>query len=102
MKTIRIASGQGFWGDMLEAPVRQVEGGPIDLELEVYRGEVTGTIISQGLRDHWLSSEVSLIGRERKGGLDVADGVDQRVVGGPGRVLAVTGDHLGVAHRDLR
>src|ERR1044071_7869711 len=27
---IRIASGQGFWGDMLDAPVRQVDGGPID------------------------------------------------------------------------
>ena len=27
---IRIASGQGFWGDLLDAPVRQVEGGPID------------------------------------------------------------------------
>jgi hypothetical protein len=29
--TFRIASGQGFWGDWLEAPVRQVEGGPIDV-----------------------------------------------------------------------
>ncbi|MYG81895.1 MAG: DUF1446 domain-containing protein, partial [Gemmatimonadetes bacterium] len=27
---VRIASGQGFWGDDLEAPVRQVEAGPID------------------------------------------------------------------------
>jgi hypothetical protein len=27
---IRIANGQGFWGDWLEAPVRLVEQGPID------------------------------------------------------------------------
>src|SRR5439155_8074923 len=29
-KRIRIAGGQGFWGDSPDAPVRQVEGGPID------------------------------------------------------------------------
>src|SRR3989449_7514936 len=28
--TVRIAAGQGFWGDWLEAPYRQVTGGPID------------------------------------------------------------------------
>ena len=27
---IRIANGQGFWGDWLEAPVRLIEQGPID------------------------------------------------------------------------
>ena len=26
---IRIANGQGFWGDWLEAPVRLVEQGPV-------------------------------------------------------------------------
>ena len=30
MRTVRIGNGQGFWGDDLEAPVRQVEGGPLD------------------------------------------------------------------------
>ena len=29
-ETIRIACGQGFWGDMLDAPVRQVNEGPSD------------------------------------------------------------------------
>ena len=29
-RMIRIANGQGFWGDWLEAPVRLVEQGPID------------------------------------------------------------------------
>ena len=27
---IRIANGQGFWGDSLEAPVEQIRRGPID------------------------------------------------------------------------
>ena len=27
---IRIANGQGFWGDSLEAPVEQVRRGPLD------------------------------------------------------------------------
>jgi hypothetical protein len=29
-RVVRIAAGQGFWGDWLEAPVRQVRGGKID------------------------------------------------------------------------
>ena len=27
---IRVASGQGFWGDLLSAPVDHVRGGEID------------------------------------------------------------------------
>jgi hypothetical protein len=47
MKTIRIASGQGFWGDMLEAPVRQVEEGPIDYLMLDYLAEVTMSIMQK-------------------------------------------------------
>lgn len=47
MKTIRIASGQGFWGDWLEAPVRQVEGGPIDYLMLDYLAEVTMSIMQK-------------------------------------------------------
>ena len=44
---IRIANGQGFWGDWLEAPVRLVEQGPIDyLELD-YLAEVTMSILQK-------------------------------------------------------
>ncbi len=46
-KTIRIASGQGFWGDWLEAPVRQVEGGPIDYLMMDYLAEVTMSIMQK-------------------------------------------------------
>jgi hypothetical protein len=42
---VRVASGQGFWGDELEAPVRQVEGGPIDYLVLDYLAEVTMSIL---------------------------------------------------------
>ena len=44
---VRIASGQGFWGDWLEAPVRQVEGGPIDFLMMDYLAEVTMSIMQK-------------------------------------------------------
>ena len=42
-----MASGQGFWGDWLEAPVRQVEGGPIDYLMMDYLAEVTMSILQK-------------------------------------------------------
>ena len=45
--TLRIASGQGFWGDWLEAPVRQVEGGPIDYLMMDFLAEVTMSILQK-------------------------------------------------------
>lgn len=44
---IRIAGGQGFWGDLLDAPVRQVEGGPIDYLMLDYLAEVTMSIMQK-------------------------------------------------------
>ncbi len=46
-RTLRIASGQGFWGDWLEAPRRQVEGGPIDYLMMDYLAEVTMSIMQK-------------------------------------------------------
>ena len=45
--TVRIAAGQGFWGDWLEAPVRQVRGGPIDYLVLDYLAEVTMSILQK-------------------------------------------------------
>src|SRR5205085_557949 len=42
---IRIANGQGFWGDWLEAPVRLIEQGPIDYLTLDYLAEVTMSIL---------------------------------------------------------
>jgi hypothetical protein len=51
-RTVRIAAGQGFWGDWLEAPVRQVQGGPIDYLMMDYLAEVTMSIMQkQRMRD---------------------------------------------------
>ena len=47
MKQIRIAAGQGFWGDLIDAPVRQVEGGPIDYLMLDYLAEVTMSIMQK-------------------------------------------------------
>jgi hypothetical protein len=44
---IRVASGQGFWGDAVDAPVRQVEGGPIDYLMMDYLAEVTMSILQK-------------------------------------------------------
>jgi len=45
--TVRIAAGQGFWGDWLEAPYRQVTGGPIDYLMLDYLAEVTMSILQK-------------------------------------------------------
>jgi Acyclic terpene utilisation family protein AtuA len=44
---IRIAAGQGFWGDLPDAPVRQVEDGPIDYLMLDYLAEVTMSIMQK-------------------------------------------------------
>jgi hypothetical protein len=44
---IRIGAGQGFWGDLPDAPVRQVEAGPIDYLMLDYLAEVTMSIMQK-------------------------------------------------------
>lgn len=46
-RVVRVASGQGFWGDWLEAPRRQVEGGPVDYLMLDYLAEVTMSIVQK-------------------------------------------------------
>jgi acyclic terpene utilization AtuA family protein len=46
-RPIRIAAGQGFWGDWLEAPWRQVTGGPVDYLMMDYLAEVTMSIMQK-------------------------------------------------------
>ncbi len=45
--TVRVAAGQGFWGDWLEAPYRQVTGGTIDYLMMDYLAEVTMSILQK-------------------------------------------------------
>jgi hypothetical protein len=46
-RVVRVAAGQGFWGDWPEAPVRQVRGGPIDYLMMDYLAEVTMSIMQK-------------------------------------------------------
>jgi hypothetical protein len=46
-RKVRVAAGQGFWGDWLEAPVRQVRGGEIDYLMLDYLAEVTMSIMQK-------------------------------------------------------
>ena len=47
MKKVRVASGQGFWGDLLSAPIDQVRRGPIDYLMLDYLAEVTMSIMQK-------------------------------------------------------
>jgi Acyclic terpene utilisation family protein AtuA len=49
-KLVRIANGQGFWGDSVDAPVRLVEGGGIDYLTLDYLAEVTLSIMQKQRR----------------------------------------------------
>ena len=70
---IRIANGQGFWGDSLEAPVEQVRRGPIDYLTLDYLAEVTMSILqkqrSRDPRAGYARDFVEMIGR---GAVDIA------------------------------
>src|SRR3990172_6106420 len=44
---IRIASGQGFWGDLIDAPYHQVTKGQVDYLVMDYLAEVTMSILQK-------------------------------------------------------
>jgi hypothetical protein len=46
-RSIRIGSGQGFWGDRPDAPIEQVRNGPIDYLMMDYLAEVTMSILQK-------------------------------------------------------
>ena len=46
-RVIRIANGQGFWGDSVDAPVRLIEEGPLDYLTLDYLAEVTMSILQK-------------------------------------------------------
>ncbi len=48
--TVRVASGQGFWGDWQEAPKLQVRSGPIDYLMMDYLAEITMSIMEKQRR----------------------------------------------------
>lgn len=46
-RVVRVASGQGFWGDWQEAPKLQVRTGPIDYLMLDYLAEITMSILQK-------------------------------------------------------
>ena len=46
-RVVRVASGQGFWGDRPEAPLVQVTRGPVDYVVMDYLAEVTMSILQK-------------------------------------------------------
>lgn len=115
---VRIAAGQGFWGDDIEAPVRQIEAGPIDYLMLDYLAEVTMSIMqkqrSRDPRAGYARDFVPLMERifpacadrgirvvTNAGGVNpaecagaVADAGRRAGVGGRARIGVVTGDDL--------
>jgi hypothetical protein len=83
-KVVRVASGQGFWGDSLDAPRQQVEGGPIDYLMLDYLAEVTMSILQkQKERDPNMGYARDFVGAVES----VLDGVTERGV----RIIANAG-----------
>jgi hypothetical protein len=117
-RIVRVASGQGFWGDWLDAPRRQVEGGPVDYLMLDYLAEVTMSILQkQKERDPSMGYARDFIGAMESvlpavtdrgvkvianaGGVNplscahaVLDVAEARRVAGNVRVGVVTGDDL--------
>ncbi len=61
-QSIRIASGQGFWGDLQTAPVDQVRNGPVDYMMMDYLAEVTMSILQkQKMKDPNLGYAKDLV-----------------------------------------
>lgn len=117
-RRVRVGGAQGFWGDDLDAPVRMVEGGPLDYLMLDYLAEVTMSILRK-LRDRdpsagYAGDFVTLMERiwptcaekgirvvanaggvNPRGAADALGEAGRRAgVGGRARVGLVTGDDL--------
>ena len=106
-KTVRIAAGQGFWGDWLEAPLRQVRGGSIDYLVMDYLAEVTMSILQkQRSRDPALGFARDFVSQMERILPDIAD-KNIRVISNAGGVnpracavaVRAVADRLGLGDR---
>jgi Acyclic terpene utilisation family protein AtuA len=71
---IRIANGQGFWGDSLDAPLEQVRRGPIDYLTLDYLAEVTMSILQkQRARDPRAGYARDFVAMIEQGARDIVD-----------------------------
>ncbi len=71
---VRIANGQGFWGDSLEAPLEQIRRGPIDYLTLDYLAEVTMSILQkQRSRDPKSGYARDFVDMVARGGADILE-----------------------------
>jgi hypothetical protein len=71
---IRIANGQGFWGDSLEAPLEQIRRGPLDYLTLDYLAEVTMSILQkQRARDPRAGYARDFVSMIEQGARDIVD-----------------------------
>ncbi|MCH8567337.1 MAG: DUF1446 domain-containing protein [Balneolales bacterium] len=92
-KSIRIASGQGFWGDLPTAPIRQVKEGNIDYLMMDYLAEVTMSIMQkQKLRNPDFGYARDFVG--------VIEAILPEIAAGKVRVLSNAGGVNPVACKD--
>ncbi|MGI8741289.1 MAG: acyclic terpene utilization AtuA family protein [Bryobacteraceae bacterium] len=71
---IRIANGQGFWGDSLEAPLEQIRRGPINYLTLDYLAEVTMSILQkQRSRDPRTGYARDFVDMVARGGSDILE-----------------------------
>ena len=85
-RIVRVAGGQGFWGDSLDAPRQQVENGPIDYLMLDYLAEVTMSILQkQKERDPAMGYARDFVGA-MDSVMDAVTGRGVRVVANAGGV----------------
>ena len=83
---IRIANGQGFWGDSLEAPLDQIRRGPLDYLTLDYLAEITMSILQkQRSRDPRTGYARDFVDMISRGAADIVD-KNIRVVANAGGV----------------
>lgn len=109
---VRVAAGQGFWGDSLDAPRQQVERGQVDYLMLDYLAEVTMSILQKqkerdpnmGYARDFVGAMESVAGAVTKKGVRVianAGGVNPhacatavKAVSQEFKIGVVTGDNL--------
>lgn len=105
-KVVRVAGGQGFWGDWPEAPRRQVEGGPVDYLMLDYLAEVTMSILQKqkerdpalGYARDFVGAMESVLPAVAERGVKVianAGGVDPEACAAAVRAMAEKAGHAG-------
>jgi hypothetical protein len=67
------------------------EGAPVSMQVRVYNGEVTGEIVSEGLKDHYIYSRIFI--RGKKSGAKLQVEMFDYIAGKPTRLAVMEIEH---------